>query len=67
MPLKSIALDTLDRIVTAPNAPQVGEAALAAVKELVAADYYSAISHDLKTGATDLFHPGEGWLGPAHA
>ena len=67
MPLKSIALDTLDRIVTAPNAPQVGEAALAAVKELVAADYYSAITHDLKTGATDLFHPGEGWLGPAHA
>ncbi|MCX6917513.1 MAG: LytTR family DNA-binding domain-containing protein, partial [Verrucomicrobia bacterium] len=67
MPLKSIALDTLDRIVTAPNAPQVGEAALAAVKELVAADYYSAITHGLKTGATDLFHPGEGWLGPAHA
>ncbi len=62
----SVKLDTLARIMTAPNACQVGETALDAVKELVAGDYYSAITCDLKTRATDLFHPGEGWLGPAH-
>ena len=62
----SVKLDTLARIMTAPNTCQVGETALDAVKELVAGDYYSAITCDLKTRATDLFHPGEGWLGPAH-
>ena len=62
----SLEIDTMQRILTAPDARQLGEAALGAVKEVVAGDYYSAITCDLETRATDLFHPGEGWLGPAH-
>ena len=62
----SLEIDTMQRILTAPDARQLGEAALGALKEVVAGDYYSAITCDLETRATDLFHPGEGWLGPAH-
>ena len=62
----SLKLDTIERISTAPNARQLGEAALDAVKEVVTGDYYSAITRDPKTCATELFHAGERWLGPAH-
>lgn len=62
----SLEIDTMQRILDAPDARQLGEAALGALKEVVAGDYYSAVTCDLETRATDLFHPGEGWLGPAH-
>ena len=59
-------LDTLVRIPNAPNARQLGETALAALKAVVAGDYYSAITFDPIALATEVFHPGEGWLGPAN-
>jgi hypothetical protein len=53
--------------VATSNPREAGEAALEAVKAVVAGNYYSAVVCDLKTLATDVFHPGEGWLGPEHA
>ena len=52
--------------MASPNLREVGEATLEAVKEVVAGDYYSVVECDLRTLATHVFHPGEGWLGPEH-
>ena len=61
----TIQLDLLQRILFAPDARQLAAATLTAVQELVAGDYYSALTCDLKTRTTEMFHPGEGWLGQA--
>ena len=57
-----LTLDSLERVVSAPDQRQLVEAALAAFKEISAGDFYSAIQFDLQTLATEVFFPDQGWL-----
>lgn len=67
MAKNSIKLDLLERILSEPCERKIAEASLDAFQELVAGDHYSATHYDFKSGAIEIFHPGAGWLGAAHA
>ena len=63
----TIKLDLFERILSAPDERRLAEATVAVFQELIPGDYYSAVTCDLQTLATDLFHPWDGWLGPSHS
>ena len=64
----SLTLDSLERIIAAADVRQSAEAALAALKTLVAGDYYSAASFNtaLDPSSFEMYLPQQGWLGTKH-
>lgn len=58
-------LGSLDMIVSARDDREVAEHSLRLLAEVVPGDYYSAIYCIGNTLATDVYHPGSDWVGPA--
>ena len=58
-------LGSLDFIIGARDDREVAEHSLRIFAELVPGDYYSAVYCAGDTLATDVYHPGVGWFGPA--
>lgn len=59
----SRTLGLLDSIVRARDDREVAEHALRIFSEVIPGDYYSAVYCAGDTLATDVYHPGTGWVG----
>jgi DNA-binding CsgD family transcriptional regulator len=61
----SPTLDSLDLIIGARGDHEVAEHSLRIFSEVLPGDYHSAVYCDGDTLATDVYHTGAGWSGPA--
>ena len=62
MPKQSIKLESIERLLSAPDDRQLAEASLAALREVADGDHFSAILFNPATLAADVYFSHKGWL-----